>query len=90
MNSTIGSSIASGVSHETSRHFNITKDALLVLPVSIYLVGYVVGPLVFSVSCLLAVGRKCALTSNSPYLRRTGESPSWYAKGTVYAWQSTH
>lgn len=50
MNSTISSSIASGVSAPTSEHFHIKDDELLVLPVSIYLVGYVIGPLVFAVS----------------------------------------
>jgi len=50
MNSTIGSSIAAGGSSETGRYFNIKDDELLVLPVSIYLVGYVIGPLVFAVS----------------------------------------
>ncbi|TKA67743.1 hypothetical protein B0A55_07781 [Friedmanniomyces simplex] len=48
MNSTIGSSIASGATQETKRYFGVTSDAQLVLPVSIYLVGYVIGPLVFA------------------------------------------
>ncbi|KAK3678751.1 hypothetical protein LTR78_001204 [Recurvomyces mirabilis] len=47
-NSTIGSSIASGATEETSRYFNVTNQAQLVLPVSIYLIGYVLGPLVFA------------------------------------------
>lgn len=49
MNSTIGSSIASGVADPTQEHFGITNGSLLVLPISIYLVGYVIGPLVFAV-----------------------------------------
>ncbi|KAK5703737.1 hypothetical protein LTR97_002750 [Elasticomyces elasticus] len=48
MNSTIGSSIAAGGVQETRRYFNVTSDELLVLPVSIYLIGYVIGPLVFA------------------------------------------
>ncbi|KAK3072978.1 hypothetical protein LTR53_005838 [Teratosphaeriaceae sp. CCFEE 6253] len=48
MNSTIGSSIASGGAQETKEYFGITGDELLVLPVSIYLIGYVIGPLVFA------------------------------------------
>jgi len=43
MNSTIGSSLAAGATQQTSAYFNVHDDELLVLPVSIYLVGYVVG-----------------------------------------------
>jgi len=53
MNSTIGSSIASGATRETQRHFGVKSDAQMVLPVSIYLIGYVIGPLVFAVSPML-------------------------------------
>lgn len=49
MNSTIGSSIASGATEATSRYFGVNNQAQLVLPVSIYLIGYVLGPLVFAV-----------------------------------------
>jgi multidrug resistance protein len=48
MNSTIGSSIATGASSQTAEQFNITDQTQLVLPTSIYLVGYVLGPLFFS------------------------------------------
>jgi hypothetical protein len=48
MNSTIGSTIASGVSEPTARHFDITSETQLVLPASMYLLGYVLGPLAFS------------------------------------------
>jgi multidrug resistance protein len=48
MNSTIGSSIATGASTPTAEYFNITNQTQLVLPTSIYLVGYVLGPLFFS------------------------------------------
>lgn len=48
MNSTIASSIASGATNEIQAYFHLTNQADLVLPTSIYLVGYVVGPLVFS------------------------------------------
>lgn len=47
MSSTIGSSIAAGASHQFATFFNITSQAQLVLPTSSYLVGYVVGPLLF-------------------------------------------
>lgn len=47
MNSTIGSSIASGATQEISTYFHNYNQEQLVLPVSIYLVGYVLGPLAF-------------------------------------------
>ncbi|KAL9078178.1 MAG: hypothetical protein Q9157_002901 [Trypethelium eluteriae] len=45
LNSTIGSSLASGVMPEIAAHFSITNQEQLVLPTSIFLLGYVVGPL---------------------------------------------
>ena len=50
MNSTMGSSIAAGASEQTKQQFHIADDTLLVLPVSVYPIGYVIGPLVFAVS----------------------------------------
>jgi multidrug resistance protein len=47
INSAMGSSIASGISSEMTDYFGITSKSQLVLPTSIYLVGYVLGPLVF-------------------------------------------
>ncbi|OQO05838.1 hypothetical protein B0A48_09933 [Cryoendolithus antarcticus] len=47
-NSTLGSSIPSGASDETSKYFNVTSETQLVLPASMYLLGYVLGPLAFS------------------------------------------
>ncbi|KAJ5458602.1 Major facilitator superfamily domaingeneral substrate transporter [Penicillium sp. IBT 31633x] len=46
MNSTIGSSICSNAIPQIAEEFNITNDTLLVLPISIFLVGYIFGPLV--------------------------------------------
>lgn len=48
LNSTLGSSIPSGDSPPLQEHFNVTVELQLVLPTSIYLVGYVLGPLIFS------------------------------------------
>ncbi|EMC92190.1 hypothetical protein BAUCODRAFT_77741 [Baudoinia panamericana UAMH 10762] len=48
MNSTIGSSVPSGSAAATLNHFHINNREDLVLPNSIYLVGYVLGPLAFS------------------------------------------
>ena len=46
LNSTIGSALPAGARQEIQDYFNITNESLLVLPVSIYLIGYVLGPLV--------------------------------------------
>ncbi|KAF4548637.1 Polyamine transporter-like protein 2 [Elsinoe fawcettii] len=46
-NSTIGSSIASGTPVQVSEYFHNDNQYQLVLPISIYLVGYVLGPLAF-------------------------------------------
>ncbi|PPJ49734.1 hypothetical protein CBER1_02860 [Cercospora berteroae] len=48
LNSTIGSALPSGASQQIGEYFNITSQSLLVLPVSIYLIGYVLGPLCFA------------------------------------------
>jgi multidrug resistance protein len=48
VNSAMGSSVASGISSEMTDYFGITSKSQLVLPTSIYIVGYVLGPLVFS------------------------------------------
>jgi multidrug resistance protein len=48
MNSTIGSALPSGAIRQIADHFHVTNQSLLVLPVSIYLIGYVLGPLVFA------------------------------------------
>lgn len=48
LNSTIASSLPSGDSQQLQRHFNVTAEEQLVLPNSIYLAGYVVGPFLFA------------------------------------------
>ncbi|PSN74998.1 MFS general substrate transporter [Corynespora cassiicola Philippines] len=47
MNSTMTSSLAAGATEPISRHFNETNEARLILPTSIYLVGYVCGPMIW-------------------------------------------
>lgn len=47
VNSTFGSSLPSGTIQFTGPYFNVTNQAQLVLPVSLFLVGYVLGPLFF-------------------------------------------
>lgn len=47
LNSTIGSSLPSGATNYIAQDFNITSQEKLVLPISLFLVGYVLGPLLY-------------------------------------------
>ncbi|EED21234.1 bicyclomycin resistance protein, putative [Talaromyces stipitatus ATCC 10500] len=47
LNSTIGSSLPSGAIKYIARDFNVTDETKLVLPISLFLVGYVLGPLLY-------------------------------------------
>lgn len=47
-NSTLSSSLPGGTSVHLRSYFSITNPLLATLPTSIYLVGYVVGPLLFA------------------------------------------
>jgi multidrug resistance protein len=47
VNSTLGSSLPSGDIQFIAKSFNISNEQELVLPISIFLVGYIVGPLAF-------------------------------------------
>ncbi|PVH97101.1 MFS general substrate transporter [Periconia macrospinosa] len=47
MNSTMSSSLAAGATAQISQHFGITSEAQLILPTSIFLVGYVAGPMLW-------------------------------------------
>ncbi|KAJ5722703.1 hypothetical protein N7488_000738 [Penicillium malachiteum] len=50
MNSTIASSICSNAIPQIAAEFNITNQEALVLPISIFLIGYIVGPLIWGPS----------------------------------------
>ncbi|KAJ5493748.1 Major facilitator superfamily domain general substrate transporter [Penicillium fimorum] len=50
MNSTIGSSICSNAIPQIAEEFDITNETILVLPISIFLVGYILGPLLWGPS----------------------------------------
>ena len=45
MNSTLASSLPSGAVNEMSDYFHITNELQLVLPITTFLIGYVVGPI---------------------------------------------
>jgi MFS family permease len=47
MNSTISSSLAAGATAPISEHFDEYDEYRLILPTSIYLVGYTCGPLIW-------------------------------------------
>jgi MFS family permease len=47
-NSTLGSSLPSGASHYLSKEFNVSSAEQLALPNSVFLIGYVFGPPLFS------------------------------------------
>ena len=46
INSTLASSLPSGGIDEIANDFGITNQLQLVLPISIFLIGYVLGPIV--------------------------------------------
>ncbi|KAL8715612.1 MAG: hypothetical protein Q9220_000949 [cf. Caloplaca sp. 1 TL-2023] len=48
INSTLGSSLPSGAIEYLADYFHVTSQAQLVLPISLFLVGYVFGPIVFA------------------------------------------
>ncbi|KAJ6191408.1 hypothetical protein N7519_001429 [Penicillium mononematosum] len=50
MNSTIGSSICSNAIPQIAEEFDITNQTILVLPISIFLIGYILGPLLWGPS----------------------------------------
>ena len=47
INSTLGSSLPSGAMSYIGPYFHVADQAQLVLPISLFLVGYVLGPLAF-------------------------------------------
>ncbi|KAL8671934.1 MAG: hypothetical protein Q9168_003590 [Polycauliona sp. 1 TL-2023] len=48
INSTLGSSLPSGAVTYLADYFHVESQAQLVLPISLFLVGYVLGPIVFA------------------------------------------
>ncbi|KAF7628667.1 hypothetical protein AFLA_004016 [Aspergillus flavus NRRL3357] len=47
MNSTVGSSVTGGATKAIAQEFNVTNQQILVLPISMFLVGYILGPLLW-------------------------------------------
>jgi hypothetical protein len=46
-NSTLGSALAANIAPYISKEWNIHNENLFILPTSIYLVGYIIGPLLW-------------------------------------------
>ena len=47
INSTLGSSLPSGATTFIAQDFNVINEEQLVLPISLFLVGYILGPMLF-------------------------------------------
>ena len=47
LNSTLGSSLPAGAIGFISKDFHVTNEEQLILPISLFLVGYVLGPIFF-------------------------------------------
>ena len=62
MNSTMSSSLAAGATAPISTHFSVTSEAQLILPTSIYLVGYAGGPMIWG-PISESYGRKWTITA---------------------------
>lgn len=48
LNSSMGSALPSGTIESIEKDLDVQDPELLVLPVSIFLIGYILGPLVFA------------------------------------------
>jgi MFS family permease len=46
-NSTMGSGLAANIGSLIADEWNITNNTLLILPTSMYIVGYIIGPLIW-------------------------------------------
>jgi multidrug resistance protein len=82
VNSTLGSSLPAGATKYISEYYHVTNEQQLVLPISLFLVGYVFGPLVFG-PLSEAYGRKIILLSTfvvfTAFTLACALSPNWPA-----------
>lgn len=63
INSTLGSSLPSGAINYIATDFDVTNELQLVLPISLFLVGYVLGPVFFG-PLSETYGRKAIMLSS--------------------------
>jgi len=82
INSTLGSSLPSGTISYIGPYFNVTNDQQLVLPISVFLVGYVVGPIFFG-PLSETYGRKIIMLSSfivfTLFTMACAVAPNWPA-----------
>lgn len=82
INSTLGSALPSGAMPEIAKRFHVTNDQQRVLPISMYLVGYVLGPLLFG-PLSESYGRKMIMLSTffffTVFTMACALSPNWPA-----------
>ncbi|RJE22247.1 transporter [Aspergillus sclerotialis] len=82
INSTLGSSFPSGTIDQISQHFRVTNEPQLVLPISCYLMGYVIGPILFG-PLSEYLGRKSvmvgAFTGYILFTMACAVAPTWAA-----------
>ncbi len=76
----MGSSLPSGATAVVQKYFHVTSDELLVLPVSIYLIGYILGPMIFA-PLSESYGRKivmiCTFTLFTCFVLASALSPNF-------------
>ncbi|KAK3717067.1 hypothetical protein LTR37_006122 [Vermiconidia calcicola] len=80
INSTLGSALPSGATGVVAEYFDVHQQELLVLPVSIYLIGYILGPLIFA-PLSESYGRKivmiCTFVMFTIFVMATALSPNF-------------
>ena len=80
LNSTMGSALPSGATRVVQQYFNVKSEELLVLPVSIYLIGYILGPMIFA-PLSESYGRKivmiCTFVMFTAFVLATALSPNF-------------
>jgi MFS family permease len=82
INSTLGSSLPANAIPVIAENFNVTSTTAKTLPISIYLVGYIVGPLVFG-PLSEAYGRRLIMISTflvfTIFTMACAVAPNWSA-----------
>jgi MFS family permease len=80
LNSTVASSLPSLVSPQLQEHFNVRNDYQLVLPNSVFLIGYILGPMLWA-PLSENYGRRWVIVSTyliyMVFVMGTALAPSW-------------
>lgn len=81
-NVTLGSSLPSGASESLDTHFGVTSHSQIPLPVSVFMIGYIFGPIVFGPMSETLGRRPVFLSSFAIYTAFTfgcALAPNWPA-----------